>query len=89
MPFGLGVFETGLILAVLVGIPVAVVVLLIRSQTRGGSADHPASPAATPQLTAEIDAARRRLEELEAKLARTEEKATFTESLLDERRKGR
>jgi hypothetical protein len=89
MPFGLGVFETGLILAVLVGIPVTVVVLLIRSQTRGTGEDRPASPAATPQLTAEIDAARRRLEELEAKLARTEGKVTSTESLLDERRKGR
>jgi hypothetical protein len=88
MPFGLGVFETVLILAVLVGIPVAVVVLLIRSQTRGMGADRPAGPPA-PQLTAELDATRQRLQELEEKLARTEEKVTFTESLLDERRKGR
>lgn len=89
MPFGIGTFETVLILAVLVGIPVAVVVLLIRSQTRGPRADRPAGPAATPQLTAELDATRQRLEELEAKLARTEEKVTFTESLLDERQKDR
>ena len=89
MPFGLGVFETVLILAVLVGIPVAVVVLLIRSQTRGMGADRAVSPPAAPQLTAELDATRQRLEELEAKLARTEEKVTFTESLLDERQEGR
>ncbi len=89
MPFGLGIVGTVLILAVLVGIPVAVVVLLIRSQTRGAGADRPATPAATPQLSAEFDAARRRLEELEAKLARTEEKVTFTDSLLDERQKDR
>lgn len=89
MPFGLGIVETVLIVAVLVGVPVAVVVLLIRSQTRGPGADRPASPAAPPQLTAELDATRQRLEELEAKLARTEEKVTYTESLLDERPKGR
>lgn len=86
MPFGLGIVETVLVLAVLVGVPVAAVVLLIRSQTRGSGADRPASPA-PPQLTAELDATRQRLEELEAKLARTEEKVEFTESLLDERQK--
>ena len=87
MPFGLGIVETVLILAVLVGVPVAGVALLIRSQTRGRNVDRPASPA-PPQLTAELDATRQRLEELEEKLARTEEKVEFTESLLDERQKG-
>lgn len=86
MPFGLGTVETFLILAVLVGLPVAVVALIIRAHSRGTGADLPANPAAARQLSAELDATRRRLEELEAQLARTEEKAGFTESLLDDRR---
>jgi hypothetical protein len=86
MPFGLGAFETLLVLAIVVGIPVALAVLLVRAARRSG--DRPADPGAGRRRAAELDSTRQRLDEMEAKLARTEEKAAFTESLLDDRRKG-
>lgn len=88
MPFGLGLFETLLVLAVVVGIPLVLVVLLVRAMARRPGADGHVSPNAGRHQAAELDSTRHRLEELEAKLARTEEKVAFTESLLDDRRKG-
>nr|ASV46988.1 hypothetical protein [uncultured bacterium] len=88
MPFGLGAFETLLVLAIVVGIPIALVVLLVRAMARRPGADGPTGPQVGRHQTAELDSTRHRLEELEAKLACTEEKVAFTESLLDDRRKG-
>lgn len=88
MPFGLGAFETLLLLAIVVGVPLAAVVLLVRALARRPGADGGADPRSGRHQPAELDSTRHRLEELEAKLARTEEKVAFTESLLDDRRKG-
>ena len=86
MPFGIGLFELLVVLAV-VACPVALAVLGIRALSRRSVArDRLGSPPAR-QLAAELDSTQRRLGELEAKLARTEEKLAYTESMLDDRKR--
>jgi hypothetical protein len=81
MPLGLSVLELLLVLLVL-GAPVGIVVLLVKSVARRSGDDRALGADQHMQLKAELDSAQMRLEELEAKLARAEEKASFTESLL-------
>lgn len=81
MPFGLGLVETLVVLFVLVALPVAAVVLVVRA-LRGRERDS----LAARQMAEELESARGRLLALEAQLARTEEKAASARSLLDRKR---
>lgn len=85
MPFGLGLFEALFIFLATFAVPAGAVVLLVRALSRGSSPDR-LRAAHEGQLAAELDAAHGRVEELEAKLARVEEKAAFDEDLLGEGR---
>lgn len=82
MPLGLGFIEILLALAFL-GAPIGLLVLAVRILSRRSDPDRHLHRAQNEQLTAELDYAQRRLEDLEARLERTEKKAAFTEALLD------
>lgn len=84
MPFGIGPLELLLLLA-LFCVPVGVVALVVRLVSRGRRSDSLPLQARNPQLAADLQATQLRLEELEAKLARSEERAAFTEALLEAR----
>lgn len=85
MPFGLGFGELVVVLLTL-AVPIAVLLLagigIARMLGRGSP------PAETRQLATELQQAQLRIEELEAKVALVEEKAAFTQQLLEEPRGG-
>ena len=81
MPFGLGLVETLVVFLVLIALPVAAVVLVVRA-LRGRGRDS----LAARQMAEELEFTRRRLQALEAQLARTEEKGASAQSLLDRKR---
>ena len=86
MPFGLGVGE--LIIAILsLAVPAVVLVLavafisrMIRSPKRGRD------ELDQRQLAAELQQARQQIDELEARVTRVDEKASFTQELLEKPR---
>lgn len=79
MPFGLGLTETLVAFFVLLALPTAAVVLVVRA-LRGRRHDS----LAARQTAEELESARQRLQMLEARLARTE-KGAATQSLPDDR----
>lgn len=83
MPFGLGLFETFVVFLLLLALPATGVVLVVRA-LRGRQHD----PLAALRTEEELESARHRLRMLEARLARTEEKAAGAQSLLDDGRQG-
>jgi hypothetical protein len=88
MPFGLGFFELFVVLVMLV-VPVVVLVLaakLISRMFRPGRAR--ADEVEQHQLAAELQRTRIRIEELESRVARVDEKASFTQELLEKPRTG-
>ncbi len=84
MPFGLGLAEALLVLLAM-AVPVGAVVLLVKTLSRGPAPDR-LRGAHERQLAAELDSAHARVEELQAKLARVEEKVAFNEDLLGDGR---
>jgi hypothetical protein len=88
MPFGLGLFELIFVLVVL-ALPVVVLVLAAKfisrmfRPARIGSAE-----IEQHQLANELQRAHDRIEELEARVARVDEKASFTQDLLEKPRTG-
>lgn len=83
MPFGLGLTETLLVFLVLFALPVTTVALVVRA-LRGRRHDS----LAARQTAEELESARDRLKALEARLARTEEKADGARSLPGEGGRG-
>ena len=85
MPFGLGVGE--LIVAILsLAIPGVVLVLGVKFISRLIRPRHDGLDQL--QIASELQQARRQIEELEAKVARVDEKASFTQELLEKPRTG-
>jgi hypothetical protein len=85
MPFGLGIIEVIVVLVLLIGIPAGAIALGVWAFTRFSGRDRLGGERQDQQLAAELDSAQLRLEDLEGKLARAEERARFTESLLERR----
>jgi hypothetical protein len=85
MPFGLGFGELLLVLAMF-GVPVAVVLVAAKALSRAFGSSRSLPTAESQRLTGELQQAQLRIEELESKLERVDEKATFTQQLLEERR---
>lgn len=87
LPFGLGVGE--LILALLIlGVPIAVLLLGVKAISRALGSGRSPRAAENQQLAAELRQAQLRIEELEAKVAQVDEKATFAQELLERPRNG-
>ena len=84
MPFGLGVLELLVVLAVM-GAPIGLLFLGVRALSRR-SAPGPLLEARNGELEAELDSAQRRIEEMEVKLIGMEEKLAFSHDLLEGRR---
>jgi hypothetical protein len=88
MPFGLGFGELIVVLGAL-AIPVVVLVLAVKlisrlvgpSATRHDELDQ-------RQMATELQQARQQIEALEARIARVDEKASFTQELLEKPRTG-
>lgn len=85
MPFGLGFGELIFVLLTL-GLSIAVLVLVARVAARMIGRGSP--PAENRQLANELRQAQLRITELETKVAQVEEKAAFTEKLLEAPRGG-
>jgi hypothetical protein len=85
MPFGLGIIELIVALILLVGIPAGAIALGVWAFTRFSGRRRLKPAGQDQQLAAELDSAQLRLEDLEGKLARAEERARFTECLLERR----
>ena len=86
MPFGLGVGELVLILTVLC-VPIVLVVLAVKLASGFfGGARKQFGETEQRQVAAELERAHLRIEELEARVARVDEKASFTQELIDKPR---
>ena len=84
MPFGLGLFEILLVIAV-TGAPIGLIFLGVRALSRRSAPDRHLE-ASNRHLEAELDSAHRRTEEMEVKLLEMEERLSFTHNLLEGRR---
>jgi hypothetical protein len=86
MAFEFGLFDFLLAPLLLIGVPIAVIVLARRAITRySGLRSSHADEQTRQQLHDELHAASLRIEELESQLTRVEQRARFTEALLDKR----
>jgi type II secretory pathway pseudopilin PulG len=84
MSYGLGLID--LIFAlIMLGILAGVIALGVRAVNRFAGRRRLEETRQDQQFAAELDSAQLRLEDLEGKLARAEERARFTESLLERR----
>jgi len=88
MPFGLGFGELLVSLLMLLA-PVAIVVAAVRwIPPLFGSAPSRRNEIAQQQIAIELQQAQARIEELEAKVAQVDVKASFTQDLLEKRQTG-
>jgi hypothetical protein len=85
MPFGLGIIELIVVLFLLIGIPAGAIALGVMAFTRFSGRRRLEADRQDQKLAAELDSAQLRLDDLEGKLARAEERARFTESLFEGR----
>ena len=88
MPFGLGFGEL-LIVLLMYAVPAVILVVAARFLFRmmGGSRNGP-DQIGHQQLVTELELAQTRIEELEARVSRVDEKATFTQDLIEKSHTG-